>query len=82
MKKSILLCVLGAVVLSLGIVLAVLKGGIPFELEANVEALSRSESDPVSLCSTHCKFSSGYVCVLQTNHGYDINCQNMVPWFY
>lgn len=46
----------------------------------NVEALTNSEVDYVNLCNTYCWNRSGYVCVLETNHGFNINCDEMIAW--
>ncbi|MBO5445428.1 MAG: hypothetical protein J5995_08855 [Muribaculaceae bacterium] len=45
---------------------------------ANIEALSTPEY--MQLCNLHCKNRNGYICVLYTNQGYNIYCNDMVPW--
>lgn len=48
---------------------------------ANVEALADGEAI-MQKCDTYCKYRSGYICWLQTNQGYKINCDEMVPWTF
>ena len=50
---------------------------------ANIEALSNNETNPlIKKCETYCKLRPGYICILQTNKGFTINCDEMVPWNY
>lgn len=48
---------------------------------ANVDALTESEiTDPRTSCETYCRTKAGYICVLYTNYGYTINCDECVTW--
>lgn len=50
---------------------------------ANIEALSNNETNPlIEKCDTYCKMRPGYICILKTNKGFTINCDEMVPWNY
>lgn len=49
-------------------------------LRANIEALTQTEYNPIGLCRTYCRNKNGYICILNTNVGYDVYCDNMVPW--
>lgn len=42
---------------------------------ANIEALGGGETI-VELCDRYCYFKPGYVCVLRTNLGFSINCDD------
>ena len=46
--------------------------------KANIEALASIE-DPIALCDRYCYDRIGYVCVLTTIYGFDINCIDMYP---
>lgn len=50
--------------------------------DSNVEALADWEDDLIETCDTYCNFKLGYICILQTYHGFEINCDNMVDWTY
>lgn len=47
---------------------------------ANAEALALDPEQHMGFCDTYCSYRYGYICVLTTNHGYNVNCDNMVPW--
>jgi len=49
-------------------------------LLANAEALALDGEQVIGFCDTYCKTRYGYVCVLTTNYGFPINCENMVTW--
>ncbi len=49
-------------------------------IKANIEALTNTEFDPIYQCKINCRDKYGYICILKTNIGFDINCDNMVPW--
>ena len=48
---------------------------------ANVEAMAAIEADWIDLCETHCRNYSNYKCILETNLGFEVRCDEMIPWF-
>ena len=46
----------------------------------NLEALMEGEG-VIGLCDKYCSIMPGYICVLNTSAGYDINCIDMKVWF-
>ena len=49
---------------------------------ANVEALAGSENPVGDLCDTFCYDKEEHICVLKTNYGFNINCDEMADLTY
>lgn len=49
---------------------------------ANIEALSYDPEQVIKACEIHCWTRIGYICVLNTSSGVDLECYNSVPWNY
>ena len=80
-RKNILPLIVALAAIGAAVVTsAVIKRNNGTILNRNVEALMEGEFDPVAICETHCENKSGYVCVLYTNMGFEIYCDDMVPW--
>lgn len=63
--------------MSIAAILAVnFNSSLDKQFDANVDALAAIEN-PISTCDTYCYDRATWVCILTTNHGYDINCIDM-----
>lgn len=49
---------------------------------ANVEALSDDVEIVQGWCDKYCWSKAGYICILETNVGMIVNCDEAVPWNY
>lgn len=63
--------------MSIAAILAVnFNSSLDKQFDANVDALAAIEN-PIPTCDTYCYDRATWVCILTTNHGYDINCIDM-----
>ena len=79
-KRFISIIVAIAAIGAVAVTSAVIKRNSNTILNQNVEALMSGEFNPIAMCDGHCRYKSGYICILKTNFGFDINCDDMVPW--
>ncbi len=81
MKKAII-AASAAIILAAGAAVSwmMFHGSEDEFFNENLEALMEGE-DMVGLCDKYCSAMRGYICVLNTSAGYDINCIDMKVWF-
>lgn len=79
-KRIIIAAVTIALAAAAGITCTVVKGSGDSFINDNLEALTSGELDPIGLCDSYCRSEYGYICILNTIYGFDIKCDDMVPW--
>ncbi len=80
--KKVLIAASAAIILAAGAATCwtMYSGSEDEFFNENLEALMDGEGI-IGLCDKYCSTMSGYVCVLNTSAGYDINCVDMKAWY-